>query len=357
MVYFLLPTFAFVIFLIGQSNIKNAKAYELLLLCILIVFVGIFGGLRYEVGMDWSAYKTLYDDSDRNIEFSYILISEISYWLGGGFGLLIFTYFLLGYILKLWYLIKMSPSLALSLMLYLGFWFLVYDMNGIRQGVALGCIGVAYYYVLKMNLAKFLLLTSVAAFFHSSAIIFFPFYFLIRFSISHWWLIVIVATSFILASIGVTEYIISKFITLIGVDANLALKAISYVLDDAYNQSNLFSFTTIHRFGVFFLVLFSIRKLPIDERFKRIILYGITVNIVLYLLFSQFSIIATRTTLYFRFVELLFFAYLPFIFKKISNRFFIGFILWIYILWQVHQTMVIQDNGLLPYQNVLFQIF
>ena len=45
--------------------------------------------------------------------------------------------------------VRCAPNPYLSLMIYLGFWFLSYEMNGIRQGLALGFIGVAVYHAWK----------------------------------------------------------------------------------------------------------------------------------------------------------------------------------------------------------------
>lgn len=97
-----------------------------------------------------------------------------------------------------------SPNVFLSFLLYLPYTFVLHDMIQIRAGVAIGLLLIAVRFISERKIVPYLLLVGVAVFFHYSAIVFLPLYFLPRKKLNKWlWTgILLVSTALGLMSVG-----------------------------------------------------------------------------------------------------------------------------------------------------------
>ncbi|NDP19742.1 MAG: EpsG family protein [Paludibacter sp.] len=185
--------FLFLFFAIFENKLtKNSK---LLIIVISGVILILFAGLRGErIDRDYHIYQLYYKlvpsffgffhDSKSffstvSIEPSFILIfSILKSFFNNGFPIAIFFYALLGVTLKIKAIVKISDQILMSLLIYFTTIFLLQDMNQIRIGVAIGFILLSIPFILERNIVKFSIFIVLAVFFHYSAIIFAPFYFL-----------------------------------------------------------------------------------------------------------------------------------------------------------------------------------
>lgn len=174
MIYYTLPILSFVIAFI---RLNKRRCTPLVVILLLLCFV--VGALRGEgVGADYYAYLRIFLHGDETMEAGFSELIRIIKWFGGDYFHLIVLVFSLSIFTKYYVFRKMSPNPYLSLMIYLGFWFLSYEMNGIRQGLALGFIGVAVYHAWKGKMFFYWIFIGLAISVHNSALVFLPFAFL-----------------------------------------------------------------------------------------------------------------------------------------------------------------------------------
>lgn len=140
------------------------------------------------------------DDAIDNVQYRQF------YDMGGGdkikknleptFGMIVnmaptYTIFLLIYALlsvgtHIYAIFKNSPCIWLSLFIYLSYLFVLHDFIQIRAAVASGLVLISVRYITERNWVKFFAFGIGACFFHYSAAIIFPFYFLFRSGLNKW---------------------------------------------------------------------------------------------------------------------------------------------------------------------------
>ena len=358
--YFLVPIYSFLAF-IAQFFFKDKLSKEVGIYIYIFSYIPIIlillyiAGLRdITIGTDTFHYGEIFNDPN-DIEIGFQWFAQFIKYIGGNFHFFLFLFFFISLFLKLYAFKKVSLYPLLSICIYSSFWFLVYEMNGIRQGLALGFIALSYYFLsVNKNLYFYLSLLG-AILFHYSALVFLPIVFITKKKCTNliFWIILGIVVTF--AYLGVTSFILERLGTIIGVDLRLIERIISYQNNEAFNANILYSFSTFVRFVILFTTFSFINRVHLSERIKNIFLWCAILNISIYLLFSEVEIIATRLSLYYRFSECFFLAYLPNAFKGKIAKILIGFLLCLYSLSQIIKTLSIPDNGLIPYKSILFQ--
>lgn len=135
---------------------------------------------RSELLPDYHMYKNMYYghgySSNRQIEQSFTLLCQAS----PSFMALLTAYALLSIGTHYWGILRNSPNLWLSMFLYVGFYFVLHDMIQMRASVAAGILLVAVRNIQTRRWYVYFPLVALAVFFHSSAIVFVPLFFLPR---------------------------------------------------------------------------------------------------------------------------------------------------------------------------------
>ena len=358
MIYFLVPIYSFLGFasnLLVENFSKKIKFYMYIFSYIPIIFALLYiAGLRdITVGTDTAHYRDIFNNPD-DIEIGFQWFAEFIKYIGGNFHLFLFLFFFISLSLKVYAFKKVSLYPLLSICIYSSFWFLVYEMNGIRQGLALGFIALSYYFLSVNKNWYFYLSLLGAILFHYSALVFLPIIFIIKKKCTNLIFWIVLGTVVAFAYLGVTSFILEGLGTIIGVDLRLIERIISYQNDESYNANILYSSSTFVRFVILFITFFFINRVHLSERTKNIFLWCALLNISVYLLFSEVEIIATRLSLYYRFYECFFLACLPNAFKGKISKILIGFLLCLYALSQIIKTLAIPNNALVPYKSILF---
>ena len=359
MIYFLVPIYSFLGFasnLLVENFSKKIKFYMYIISYIPIIFLLLYiAGLRdINIGADTSNYRDIFNNSAESIEIGYRVVSEFMKYLGGSYNLFRFLFFASSFFLKLYAFKKVSLYPLLSICIYSSFWLLVYEMNGIRQGLALGFIALSYYFLSVNKKWYFYLSLLGGTLFHYSALIFLPIIFIIKKKCTNLIFRIVLGIVVVFAYLGVTSFILEGLGTIIGVDLRLIKRIMSYQNNEAFNANILYSFSTFVRFLILFTTFFFINKVHLSERIKNIFLWCALLNISIYLLFSEIEIIATRLSLYYRFYECFFLACLPNAFKGKISKILIGFLLCLYALSQIIKILAIPNNSLIPYKSILF---
>lgn len=106
------------------------------------------------------------------------LIVYLNKYIGGGVGTFFTLYAFLALVIKVWGIYKVSPSFPVSMILYVGLYFIVHEMMQIRIGLASGFVFFTFYFLITEQKAKAFGISVLSVLFHYSTIIAFLFFFL-----------------------------------------------------------------------------------------------------------------------------------------------------------------------------------
>jgi hypothetical protein len=163
---------------------KNSFNYYVIIFLSLVPLI-LISTLRYYVGTDYRTYMVyqipaiISNRTDVSFEYLFQILVKFSvntlkspHWVFVIMSVL-FILFVFGYI------IHFSEDISFSIFLFVGTIFYNYSFNIIRQALATAIFLYALKFVLKRNMKKYLLYIAVASLIHTSAIIYFPFYFIL----------------------------------------------------------------------------------------------------------------------------------------------------------------------------------
>lgn len=355
MYYYILICLSFISFGLQNLPIKQQSLHWIAnsyLFFIIIFFISCF---RYRVGTDFFNYQTIFEYNHPIEPLFYGLIQGVK-CIGGNYTSFVAIVFTLSFGIKLYTFLKLSyyNGIFLCLMLFCSFYYIAYDINAIRQGLAISLTLLACYYAYIKRPYTYSVICITATLIHYTAFIFIPFYLLLNLKLSKKSVIVSIIICFILSKIGIFYLLINWASNILG-NGLIAYKIQEYAAGDGSDQSTLISFGTIRRLFFFFLILFSYEKINAPERIKRIIFCGGFVTIIIYLLFAEVGYFATRLSVYYRIIECIWLSYFPFIFKKTNTRYIIILFYLFYSLLQVHSALSANNNNLLPIQTIFFK--
>lgn len=169
---------------------KSMTVYLAAVFCILTLLTS----LRYAIGFDYFSYRTIYemsaDASFHDIyqyygfEPLFFAVCKLSTLIGLPFQafLTVINIFLL--FTALWFVSRYSKLPWMSIYLYLTLQFLAYDMNLIRQAIAVSFFLLAYPYLKDRKIIPFSILLFIGGLFHNSLWFIYPLYFLLPIKIS-----------------------------------------------------------------------------------------------------------------------------------------------------------------------------
>ena len=175
-----------------RISVKKETIINSQIKVMICIFIGLgipilIAAIRYQVGTDYNNYIDYYSVYSKlglneilkyANEFLFILVIKIAYIFREPQILFAIMAFLIIYITYKSILNKREKvSITLMFTLYL-FLYYTYSLNIIRQALAVALIAYSYKYIIEQNLKKFLLVLIIAILFHTSAIIFLPFYFI-----------------------------------------------------------------------------------------------------------------------------------------------------------------------------------
>lgn len=175
----------------NQCKERNSRIYILIVSFMLISISGLRG---LSVGIDTYAYYLRFNSLKAlditeiflglNNEYGFRLFEYIVGRIFGEFQVLLVLVAIL-YIGAISYIIyKYSLSPLLSYILFIGLGFFTFGMSAIRQTMAIGFTVIAFKYIPKKQLTKFLFFTILASTFHITALIFIPSYWFNKFKLN-----------------------------------------------------------------------------------------------------------------------------------------------------------------------------
>lgn len=345
------------------STILNDSRRRRQLLWVLFLII-IFGGLRYKTGTDWPGYEGKFTDAvrstsfylaDYDVELGYSLLNYYFAHICAQYVLFQLFIFSIALILK-FYFFKNNKNLNIyfALLIYFSTIFLIFDINGVRQGIALGITLVSTIYIFKRKIVYFSLLIILAFLFHKSSIVFFPFYFIYNikynFSIIQYSLLTI---AFIALGLLISKYT-SEILLLIAKD-ELTERFDYYAESSLYTTKvTLWGLASLRRYFVWSFILITLRNNNKPE-----LLFYKNCMLVSFLLFFSMSAsmeISYRLSYYLYAYEMVLVPYAVCSIKNSNIRIICIWGLLVYYFYMMFKLVSNPLGGLNDYQNYLFQI-
>ncbi|MBQ4278429.1 MAG: EpsG family protein [Rikenellaceae bacterium] len=161
---------------------KVVLILEAFILCVL-------ASARGEIDADILQYNTVYDNiisqyTTGSFEFSFMVISKISYYLFHSFQGVLFIYAALSLIPLTYIIIKYWKADLWVLLLYYSFFFFLHTMTQIRLSAAIVYLLLSVRFIIEKKPLRFLLCILIGGCFHQTILLFAPFYFILRRSLS-----------------------------------------------------------------------------------------------------------------------------------------------------------------------------
>lgn len=179
---------------------------------IIVMLIGLCMSKPEDI-LDNQMYLIMYnmggaEKVQRSIESSFAIITA----LAPTFSALIFIYALISVTTHIYSIFKLSPNIWLSLWLYLTFFFVLHDMVQIRAAAALGFLMYSVKYIQERKIVPYVILVLIAFFFHSSAMIMMPLYFLPRKNLNKYVWIGVLVLATVMGLVNVRMGYVAKFI-------------------------------------------------------------------------------------------------------------------------------------------------
>lgn len=310
--------FFFVIYFFAFANLLYDNIGKSRIVFVFItVFFFLFVGLR-GAGYDYLSYEFLYNlfknGGEKAVEPGFILLCEM---LPNYRSLLIVIAFF-SMIPSLWYLYKYSPLFFFSLLLLNTTFLLPTFMGQIRQGLAMAITFIAVFNISYWSKKYFVLLTILAALFHSSALLVLLILFIPKKIKSFKYYIFIILGAIIFSK--ASSLLLNYFFQLFPAGGLIRDKVFFYSETEDYVLG--LNAAILIRLVVFFLCFW--RKNKIKETFFPLLLNIYLYSIVIFLILGIVPQVGGRASLYFSFYELFLVPMILMTFTK-CNRVIIGF--------------------------------
>lgn len=355
MIYYL--TFALLsLFALVDLTSQRLRLLLRVVFVIFSLFMVFFAGLRYNVGIDYVSYERLnqlinsgvYGDFS-NTERGYYILNVIF----SNYNYMLLFIAVTTISLKLLIIKKIARNnIIFCLFLYFSLFFVRYDMGLVTQGISMAFILLSYFYILNQNKYKFMIAVVAASFFHVSALIFLPLYWLAQKKISLKFMIITIGISFFLAFSLLSSYFFN-YIALIIPRYSIYLNP-EFSLDLSINMFRRIAF--LLAFAMF-----------IKKYYKENINYNIILNIyfygaVLFYVFKPVAIVSDRGSAFFLMAEIFLWLFLINHFKgKLIKIVLLLFIILPYTLYNFYGTVNMSDSvknavwfnkPYIPYQSI-----
>lgn len=158
---------------------------------------------------DYDNYLAMFYDICRNrnvsVEPSYVLIAKISNSIFHSAIGVFLIYASIGIALKFIAIRQLSPLAFLSLAIYISFFYILHELTQIRAGIASGFLLLCIKPLYDRDLRKFLILSVFACFFHYSALLILPLWFINPYKLNKYW-IYSLPIAYVLAILNITPF-------------------------------------------------------------------------------------------------------------------------------------------------------
>lgn len=344
--------------ILAELSVRANKNMRKAIACLSIIVPATFAGLRYGIGTDYFVtYKPYYDYLAGNgslllvnrdsLDFGYYLLNVLVIKLGGNFQLVLFLASVITFYALRKAILPYKEKISLGLATFV-FMLMYYQasFNIVRQMMAATIVLYAFQFIIKREPKHFVFWVFIAALFHKTAIVAFPFYLFSNVVIRKRYKLLIVA------------FYVVFFYAVFNFDRFTGL--LNYIDSSGYYSNYLrkvssFSFSVgllIRTVPYIVSVLLMWKRIQGDRIlgvFLNSFLLGSILRLIVYM--TQFD--ADRIALYFLMPQVIFIPYLTKYYKK-SWRDFCGvaILLGTTILLWYFDFIYMGRNATVPYTTI-----
>lgn len=342
------------------------------------IFVGVMfvliAGLRYETGVDWRAYQYTFDNMPAldqafytknlsevffSLDLGYALLNSVIKMLGGGIQTLFFVVSLASTILLIKNLRYYTEYVLTGLLIYYSFFFFVFDLSGLRQGLAMQIFFYALKYIGEKNFKKFILCLLIATSIHWTAFLLLYLYFFIKnkASVKLTLMIFTIALFVFTFQIRWLGTILDNLLNQLNFAPLLAAKFLAYTTSEIFSVPRGWDLYSVFNFIRMALVIFLSNhfktKLEVNIKQYAVFYNLVLIEVVLFFCFFEFTEISERLRFYFFLAEIVLISNLVFCFKDYFFR-YLTFGVTICILFLNSYPFLLNSVSTIayhPYQN------
>lgn len=335
----------------------------------------IFFGLRGFIFTDWIIYYSIFDklptlwdgglESLMNVSETFeadLEVGKAGYEMGFIVTTFIFKSLIPNYfvwifanvLVDIWLLDKFirrfSPYYVMAFVVFIAMGGLIIECNLIRNIKAILLFMISIKYLEERRLFLYLILNGIGVLFHSSAVIFFPLYFILHKECPKWlmWAIFILGNVIFLLQIGYLKPLMLSFADMFGGRLGVQIKI--YFALDLYSQPYGISMGYLERVMTF-LLLIVFKEALIERSKHNIILINVyIVYFIIFFYFSEVMIAVDRLTLLFIFSYWVIF---PQLYQLIRHTTVKWAVVSIIILFCGVKTSLVSSNIFAKYDNLL----
>lgn len=335
-----------------KDQIKATKIYTALLL--------ILSAFRYGIGADYFSYMFLYKRLFVNVvpelkfgrqkqEAGFRALGSLIKTLGANYQVYLAILALLSLFFVYKISVKYSKNPMLSMTTYYAFYYFVWTLSSLRQGLAMA---VGMYFLLEAINNKrwvaFLVVSVLMYFVHTSSLILLVMYLLAKYIP---WnkkrMIIAITASVIIAFIPMGDVVLyfSQYVDV--------LRRIASYLDGVFTIEKLLSLSSLARLVLMGVVLYYYNELVEDSPMMKNIVHVYLISFIVYFLFQFSEITAARLSIYGRILD---FVILPSIIylkaPKINKNIVIaGLVLFICMYFAKELNTMQNQAGLVTKEN------
>ncbi len=332
---------------------NNLKIIYLLFALLTILIPTLISGFRsITVGTDLGGtYLNFFNEiASKNFnvrDLGYGLINYFSLLISNDFQVLIFITSLIFEIISFVGIYRQSDNPVLSTLLFFLTNVFFISMNMIRQSIATSIFILSIPSLINRKPFKYFLINIIAFSIHSSAILYFPLYFIVNKKLK------IKYIFFLLLIFLVFKSVLVNLVVKLLYNVNFFRIYFSWYINSKYNTGSS-GFFSILVSGAIFIYLLSLYKNASDDKKYNFLLWTQLISLILLFLASGLPLML-RTSWLFSFPL---YIYIPATFKYIDDRklrvILKTGIIFSYCVYMVITIFIFKYHAVVPYTSVLF---
>lgn len=356
-IVFLLLSISSIIDITKQSKIGNVLFY------FNIIVLYIFATIRYEVGVDFAQYKSLFEialpinhisynylsNNLHDIEYGYLIFESLVKFFTNEFFIFLALYNILMFSFLVLAIIRTKYYKNIQLLIFYSFVFLLYSIEAYRQGMSMVILLLSFSYFLERRYLVSIALILFATFFHKVSLIYFLVLFLLNRKYSKCIIVMVIFLSFLISHYDIIGNLVLYFKE--NTDFSFVRRVAHYYFSNNDTGLKISYLAYIQRTIVVCIVLYFYDKYQ-DYRVSNLILFSICV----FLLLSNVGVLAGRIS------SIMMIAYLPYFsgILKVSSKnkgfIFLFVLVYSFLIFfkDLHtQHPIFHTYNYLPYKHVL----
>ncbi len=273
---------------------------------------------------DYFIYEKYYwgDSSFTDVEYSFILLRLV---LKDYLNLTVISafvvYAILGVTLKIKGIKSLSTIVSLSLLIYVSNYYMLHELTQIRAGVATALFLISIVYIFERNLKLFLFFVIIAGFFHYSAFMALPLWFVKPYSrnLKYYTILIVIGFAFLLLKIDLIADVPIPYV-------QNRIKIYILLTESAEDHEGAVDFLNprfFFKMAIFFVLLLFRHKIAPKNKYFYLLLKIYAISLFVFMTFSKIPALSYRMQTFFGTVDIILIPMLAYIFK---NK-FLGYIL------------------------------